>query len=173
MSFVRPEAMAAVIRYREAAISVAVVGLGLWMVSLGGYFFVVIGALVAFAGGALAITALRKLRFARGHGAPGLVQVTEGQITYLSADHGGFAARSEIREIELVFNTNARPCWRISQSGAQPLFIPVEAEGAEALFDAFVALPNAEPSRFLAALDRKPGQGGVTVWRRTGRLALT
>jgi len=173
MSLIRPEVQQTLTRYREVAWAVVIALAGAWIAMRGGLFFLVFGLIVAAVGLALAYIGWQRLRFHRAADAPGVVQVTEGQITYLAPGGGGFAARSEISEIALGFSPAGRAYWRISQSGAQPLFIPVAAAGTDALFDAFAALPGAEPARFLRALDRKAAEGAVTVWRSDGRLALT
>lgn len=173
MSLIRPEVQRALTRYREILWAVAIALTGAWIALRGGLFFMVLGLIVATAGLALAYIGWQRLRFHREADVPGVVEVTEGQITYLAPQGGGFAARSEISEIALGFSLAGRAHWRISQPGAQALFIPVGAPGADALFDAFAALPGAEPARFLQALDRTPADGPVTVWRRGGRVALT
>ncbi|MHC0054239.1 hypothetical protein [Actibacterium sp. D379-3] len=173
MAFVRPEILAALTRWREVLIGLGVAALGLWVIGLGGYVFQGLGGLVAVLGLALAFVARRRLRFHRDGAAPGVVQVTEGQITYLAPAGGGFAALSELREIALGFDPAGRPFWQLFQTGAPPLAIPVSAAGAAALFDVFVALPGADPARILTALDRRPAEGTVTVWRRNHRPALT
>ncbi|MBB4022715.1 MULTISPECIES: hypothetical protein [Actibacterium] len=170
---IRPELRAALARWREVLIGLGVVLAGLWLFGLGGLFFQAAGALSCALGLALGLVALRRLRFRRDGSAPGAVEVTEGQITYLAARGGGFAARSEITAVALGFAPGGQAQWRISQTGAPPLAIPVAALGAEALFDAFVALPGAQPSRFLAALDRNPADGPVIVWQRNAAPALT
>lgn len=102
-----------------------------------------------------------------------MVQVDEGQITYLAPDNGGFVALSELDTVEMVFDRQGARCWRLSQEGYPTVTIPAAAKGADALFDAFVSLPGARAGHILAALDRPPSDGPVTVWRREGRPALT
>ena len=173
MSLIRPEITATLTRWREVLVGAAVAVLGLWGFTFGGLFFQGLGLLIAALGGAMGFVAFRRMQFHRDGDAPGVVEVTEGQITYLAAQSGGFAARSEITQIDLSFSPAGQAQWRIRQMGAQPLTIPVSASGADALFDAFVALPGVEPSRLLAALNRNPAQGTTTVWRRTALTALT
>jgi len=173
MPLIRPELKDALTRWREVLIALGVAGFGLWLISLGGWLFFGLGTIAAAIGAALACVGWRRLRFRRDGSAPGVVQVTEGQITYFSPTGGGFAALSELREISLTFDAAGRPQWRLAQVGEAALIIPAGAKGAEALFDTFVALPRADPARFLDAIERKPTAGAITVWRRAGRLALT
>lgn len=173
MSLIRPELKRTLSRWREVLTGVAVAVVGGWAATFGGWFYQGLGAVIVALGLALAYVGWRRLRFHREGDAAGVVEVTEGQITYLAPAGGGFAARTELTEISLGFDVAGRAHWRIAQTGAPPLSIPVSAAGADALFDAFVALPGANPARILAALDRRPADGPVTVWRRNPRLALT
>lgn len=166
MSVVRPELRAAIHRWREVLIGLAVALAGLWVWSLGGYFYAGLGIVIALTGLALSYTGWRRLRFHGAGEAPGVVEVMEGQITYLAPEGGGFAAITEITAIALDFTLSGQPRWRIAQAGGPDLAIPAAAEGTEALFDAFVSLPGADPARFMAALKRRPAEGGLTVWRR-------
>ena len=52
------------------------------------------------------------------------------------------------------------------------LVIPVNAAGAEALFDAFTTLPGLGAARILAAR-QSPYEGTRTLWRRADVPALT
>lgn len=173
MSFVRPEAAQAILRYREVGIGLILCLVGIWMFLWGGLFYGVLGVLLALLGGGLGYVAWQRQRFVSANDPQGVVEVTEGQITYFSAFGGGFAARTEITEIALIFGPGDAPQWRIGQVGQPVLVIPLASQGAEALFDAFVALPGADPSRISAALDRQPTQGPITVWRRALAAPLT
>ena len=53
----------------------------------------------------------------------------------------------------------------LSQSGAPDLHIPVNAEGAEALFDAFAALPGLRTEHMLAQMQRLPAFPTV-IWQK-------
>ncbi|ANB35627.1 hypothetical protein JMM63_14635 [Rhodovulum sulfidophilum] len=173
MSFLRPEAVAALSRWRELIASGAVALGGLWLFGLGGYFFQALGLLALGLGLALGFVAIRRARFRIAGDGPGLVRVDEGQITYLAPQGGGFVALSEIRAIEMVFDETGARGWRLTQTRFPAVTIPASARGAEALFDVFMALPCANPRTILSALDRSPEDGPVTVWSRIVRPALT
>ncbi len=173
MSLIRPELKKTLTRWRDVLTGFALAGAGGWIVTFGGWFYQGLGLLIVALALGLSFVGWRRLRFHRDGQAAGVVEVTEGQITYLGPTGGGFAARTEVTEIALAFDAAGRAHWRIAQTGAPTLSIPVSATGADALFDAFVALPGATPARILAALDRRPHQGPVTVWRRNDRPALT
>jgi len=171
MALIRPEAAAALIRWREAIAGALLALAGLWLVSLGGAFFLVVGTLAVGLGAALMLIAWRRARFRHGADAPGVVEVVEGQIAYFApSGGGGFAALSEIEEVGFTVTAAGRPAWAIGQRGASALIIPMGAAGAEALFDAFLSLPGARAEPFLAAAHRRPAEGPVTIWRRQSRM---
>jgi len=173
MNLIRPELRAAFRRYRELIVAAAVGLAGLWVFGFGGLFYQGLGVAILMLGAALGSIGLRHLRFHAEGLAPGVVRVDEGQITYLAPVGGGFVAMSEITRIDLIFDHWDGRHWRLSQARFQTVTIPAAAKGAEALFDAFVSLPGARPGQILAALERAPAEGPVTVWRRDDRLALT
>ncbi|WP_343080750.1 hypothetical protein [Ostreiculturibacter nitratireducens] len=167
---IRPEAVATLRRWREVAGSAAILAFGLWMFSLGGWILAPAGiGLVALALG-LGVIALRRMRFARGGSAPGVVEVDEGQVGYFGPDFGGFLSLRELVEIRLV-DLHGVPRWRLKQADGQVLLIPASAKGAEALFDAFAALPGIDMGRLTAALDAR--ENAQVLWQRPARAALT
>lgn len=174
---IRPEAQAALWRWREVALGVGVMGGGLWLMRLGGYLLLPLGAGVGLAGLALALLAWRRLRFASRGDAPGVVQVDEGQVSYMGPQVGGFVSLRDLLELRLI-SIRGRRMWRLKQTDGQALLIPVEAAGAEALFDAFSALPGMSSADLITALEPPRGAesravmaGGENrlVWRRSGR----
>ncbi|TDX29681.1 hypothetical protein [Rhodovulum visakhapatnamense] len=173
MSFLRPEAVAALRRRREVIAAGAVALAGLWIFGLGGYLLQALGLLTGALGAGLGFVAIRRNRFRIPGNGPGIVQVDEGQITYLAPRGGGFVALSEITRIEMVFDETGARGWRLSQTRFPEVTIPASASGADALFDVFMALPCANPRAILSALDRSPADGPVTVWSRIVRPALT
>ncbi|MBK5934523.1 hypothetical protein C8N32_104171 [Rhodovulum imhoffii] len=172
MSFFRAQAIARLLLWREVLIGSGALGLGVWLASRGGALFYVLGAVVVLAGGSMIWVALRRLRFGMGGQAPGMVEVREGQISYL-AQAGGFAALSELTEIRVIFDDRNIRFWQLFQDGLPTLTIPADATGGGDLFDAFVSLPGARPVVFLAARARPASDGPVTVWRRRAGPALT
>ncbi|MFN3845402.1 MAG: hypothetical protein ACK4RZ_06210 [Paracoccaceae bacterium] len=173
---IRPEAQAALWRWREVVLGVVVIAIGLWLMRLGGYLLWPLGAVVGLAGVALAVLAWRRLRFASHGDAPGVVQVDEGQVSYMGPQVGGFVSLRDLLELRLI-SIRGRRLWRLKQTDGQALLIPVEAAGAEALFDAFSALPGMSSADLVTALSPPRGsdsravmEGGENrvVWRRSG-----
>ncbi len=171
MSFIRPEATAALWRWREVLVGAGLGMLGLWWVAGPGGLLGLVGWVVIVAGGATAVVGVQRLRFRRSGPGPGVVVVDEGQITYFGPLTGGMVALSELHRLSL--DPSAHPShWLLAQPGQPDLAIPVGAKGADALFDVFAALPGLSTERMLAAL----GGGGahpVVIWERNrSRVAL-
>lgn len=173
MTLIRPDAMNAIKRMRELLAALAMVLGGLFLFSLGGLFFKALGIGVIGGGAAVAYVGLHRMRFRILDDGPGFVRVDEGQVAYYGPDKGGFVAMSELQEVTLIFDQAGQRHWQLSQPRQHPVVIPINAHGAGALYDVFVSLPGARPGVFLTALDRKPGEGEIVLWRREARLALT
>ncbi len=152
---IRPEVLALLHRYREALGAGVVVVAGLWLVLLGGYVLVPLGVLVAVVGTILAVNALRKAQFTQNVSAPGLVELDEAQVGYLAPEIGGFLSLDELVEIRMLVLRGKR-MWRLKQADGQALLIPVDASGAERLFDAFANLPGMDTGALVAALQPSP-----------------
>ncbi len=160
---IRPEVRATLRRWREVIAAGLVAALGLWLVMLGGYLLVPLGGVVVLLAAGLALIALRRIRFLRGVAAPGVVEVDEGQIGYFGPTFGGFVALADLAELRLAEFHGART-WRLKTQDGQVLLIPVDAAGAERLYDAFAALPGIDMARITAALDHE--QATLPLWRR-------
>jgi hypothetical protein len=164
VSFLRPEAVALLARWREVALAIAAAAFGLWVATRGGWFYAILGAgVVAFALG-LALAGWRRMRFAQDGGAPGLVEIDEGAIAYFGPETGGVLALSELTEIAAAPGPDGL-VWRLAQADGRCLDIPAAARGAERLFDVFAALPGARAHVFVAAVERPPA-GPRRLWRR-------
>jgi hypothetical protein len=167
MTFFRPEAKAAVWRWREVLFGVLVIVLGVWFVTGPGFLLAVPGYALVAAGGALMWIGVQRGRFrGKGDGA-GAVQVDEGQVSYFGPLTGGSVALRELQSLTLD-GTLFPPHWRLNQEGSPALLIPVNAAGSEALFDAFATLPGLKTERMLSTLKANPHQA-VVIWQR-GRL---
>ena len=90
--------------YRETVAALVATGLGLWVFSRGGWVFWPLGALIAGASALWALDAWRRLRFRSRATAPGVVELDEGAIRYLSPDRllGGEIALRDLSEIRLL-----------------------------------------------------------------------
>jgi hypothetical protein len=171
MSFIRPEVGIHLRRWSEVIAACLVLGLGLWIAARPGPvvqgFGYVISALAALA----LIPAIRRARFAVEGQGPGVVQVIEGRVLYMGPLTGGAVSLGEMTTLSIRRDHEGGAAWILTEPG-QMLVIPVDAAGAEALFDAFSSLPGLAASRLVAA---RQGQriGTQTLWRRADVPALT
>ncbi len=168
MSFLRPAAAALVTRWAEVAIAGLAMAAGLWLMARGGWVLVALGGVLLFLAAQWAWIAWRRLRFARPLAAPGLVEVDEGAIRYLAPRGGVLGGAVSLREVAALrlIRVSGGRLWQIKDSAGQMLLIPVDAKGAEALFDAFATLPGIDMGAVLRALDDPAGPGLHLLWRR-------
>ncbi|ATQ54360.1 hypothetical protein [Paracoccus yeei] len=159
--------------YRETVAALVATGLGLWVFSRGGWVFWPLGALIAGASALWALDAWRRLRFRSRATAPGVVELDEGAIRYLSPDRllGGEIALRDLSEIRLL-RLNGRAHWRLKSLDGQALLVPVDARGADGLASAFAALPGVDMGRISAAL-KADGPTMQTLWTRNNHPRLT
>lgn len=165
VGFFRPEAMAAIMRWREVLVGVGLAVLGLWWILGPGDLLALVGAGLVLVAGGLILIGIQRGRFRGPGGGAGAVQVDEGQITYFGPLTGGAVA---LREMERLTLDRAMypPHWRLDQRGSPALLIPVNAAGADALFDAFATLPGLRTERMLSELS-EDGRAAVVIWERT------
>ncbi len=176
---IRPEVLALLRRYAEAIGAAVIVAAGLWLMALGGYVLFPLGLIIAGIGAVLTVTALRRARFAQTIAAPGLVELDEGQVSYLAPELGGFLSLAELVEIRLL-SLRGKRVWRLKQADGQALLIPVDAAGADRLFDAFAGLPGMDTQALVAALqpstlhDTNPALAAETrvIWRKQSGVRL-
>jgi hypothetical protein len=176
MSFIRAEVLAGLIRGREVILGGLVAAAGVWLAWLGGYFLGPLGLAVLAFGCGWAVLAWRRLRFAQSGDAPGLVEVNEGQIAYFGPRLGGAVGVPDLAEIRIL-TLRGRRVWRLKQGDGQTILVPVEAAGADQLFDAFAALPGMDTAALVAALAPQGAAVGTGValdsidrliWQRRG-----
>lgn len=163
---IRPEIRAALRRWQEVLAGAGLGLAGIWLFAQGGWLFQALGLALAAAGASWAVTGLRRLRFRRQGLGPGVVDLLEGQISYLSPEpgRGGFVSIPEITAIRLLTRGGER-AWRFSQAEGPVVLIPADALGAERLFDLLATLPGLDMPAALAALDA-PGDGDRPIWTR-------
>ncbi len=171
--FFRPEAKAALWRWREVLMGAALAMLGVWWLASSTGLLGFVAPAVLVGAGALIMVGLQRGRFRGQGGGLGAVQVDEGQVTYFGPLSGGAIALREMSRLSLD-GRQRPPHWQLEQSGQPPLMIPVDAEGADALFDAFAALPGLKTERMLARLKQMP-DAPVVIWEReaTGLSGMT
>lgn len=165
MSFMRAEARDTLWRLREVLAGAGVAALGAWWIAGPGGLLGWIGWVLVAAGLALVVIGAQRARFRVAGQGPGVVQVDEGRIVYFGPLTGGALAVAGIER--LTWHPEARPPhWQIAGEDGAALMIPVNAEGAEALFDAFATLPGLKTERMLSVM-RRARTHPVVVWERS------
>lgn len=156
MSLMRPEFRAGLARWSEVLWAAAMLAFGLWVAHLGGLVLIPAGLALAALGLGWGVTALRRMRFVRETGAPGVIEVDEAQIGYLGPNFGGYVSVEDLVELRLL-TLHGRRLWRLKQADGQALLVPVDATGSERLYDAFARLPGIDMGAVVAALNA-PGE---------------
>lgn len=167
MSFIRPEAKAFLMKWREAILS-GILLMGSLQAAAN-----TIGLLRAMSwvtvlvAAALFIEGVRRARLPERRGGLGVVEVDERQITYLGPLGGGALSINELARIK-VKTSGLGPAaadftWEFTDRAGQRLTIPGNAENAAALFDALTALPGANYEAVIRASKSK-GESEQLVW---------
>lgn len=165
MTFIRPEVAFQLNRWRESLAGAAALAFGaFWMVTEPGAMRI-IGTALTVGGTLLLIAGIQRARFRKGSDGAGVVQVIEGQVTYFGPTDGGAILTDEMLHLELVPNGAKAPAWRVTHRTGETLTIPIDARGAEALFDVFSALPGLDTQTMLLEMNRTPAFP-VTIWQK-------
>ncbi len=164
MSFIRPEAQQTIMRFREILIGVALDLLGLVLIVTGRGLAVWIGVAVCIGASALILAGIQRARFRKGAGGAGVVNVVEGAVSYFGPLTGGAVSLREMNRLSFD-PRQTPPHWVLEQAGHDPLFIPMNAEGADALFDAFEGLKGLKTQHMLRVMNDPPA-APVTIWQR-------
>ena len=170
MRLLRPEAAHLLRRGREALAGAALALLALWLglSSFGVTRWVAVA--LGLGGLALAWTGVQRWRFGQGGGGPGIVTVDERRLVYWGPLAGGVMDMDGLGRLDL--DPGARPAhWVLTGLRGERLEVPVNALGAEALFDLFASLPGLSSEAMLQALSRKDGPP-VTLWRAPNVIVL-
>ncbi len=170
--FFRPEAITALTRWREVLMALAIILIGLWIaLRPGGVIVTGFGYVLIALGAAFMVPALRRARFMTGTDGPGAVEVDEGRILYMGPQTGGTMALDDLRVLSVRRDGGDQVTWVLADA-TQLLVIPVHAAGADALFDAFAALPGLNVERLIRAVQSRT-KGSQRLWSRDTPLALT
>ena len=161
MSFIRPDAMATLVRWREFLIGMALDLVGLVTVLGPTRANLIFGVLLIILGSVLMFVGLQRARFRATGGGIGVVDVDERQISYFGPASGGVVTLEDLARIAVV----PPHAWELSDSSGKSLEIPVDAEGADVLFDAFSALPGISAARLADATRVRP-VARTSVWEK-------
>lgn len=165
--FIRPEVTAALTRWRGVIGALAAGATGLWLGMRSFGSIAMLGWGLAALSPVLLLIAVQRRRFADAGGeGPGMVEVVEGRIGYFGPTGGGFVMLDDLDEILLAGPEDAR-FWLLRSHGQPDLTVPLGAEGAEVLFDAFVALPGVTAALLVGAVSERGGDPApLRIWRR-------
>lgn len=160
----RGEAKAGLKRWAEVLAGGAIVALSVWWLfhSWGlskalGWIGIVFGLAFAYAG-------WQRARFTPAGEGLGAVQIDERRLGYYGPLSGGVIDLDELET--LSFDGTGRPGhWILRDQSGTSLAIPVNAAGAERLYDAFAALPGLALSDLARAQHRR-GRQIWPLWRR-------
>lgn len=170
MTAPRPEAVRFLMRWRELIAACAAALGGIWVWSWGGWFWQGLGIAIALAAAGWARVAWSRARLAGIARAPGIVQVTEGQISYFGPHQGGFMALADLREVRLS-DENGHRAWCLISTDRGRLSIPVAAEGADRLYDLLASLPGMDIGAVSTAISGPIPKG--PLWRRPAPRGLS
>ncbi|WP_417249759.1 hypothetical protein [Celeribacter sp.] len=161
----RPEVQALLWRWREVIVGGVVVALLLWWASasFGVVRWVALGASAVAV--IFAIAAIQRARFKGASGGYGAVEVDEGVVSYLTPMGGGQVEIADLTCVLLLPAERGPAHWQIEASGQTPLQIPLDAHGADKLFDVFVTLEGIETEKMLRQLKAAP-KSPVQIWRK-------
>ena len=172
MNFIRPEAAAVLLRWRQPLIGVAVCLVALWFILTDFGIRQIAGVAALLVGVALIWDGLRRMRFPAPGGGAGVVEVEERRVTYFGPT-GGAAVSIDQLVLVRIRTTDAGPFssdlfWEFVEDTGTLLVVPGDAENAAALFDALSALPGAD---YEAATRAATSTDNATfeVWRAEPR----
>ena len=161
--FLRPEVKAWLRRWAETLAALALAALGVLWFATGGPVLAWAGAALALAAGAAAYVAFRRARFGSPGGGVGVVHLDEGRLTYFGPLSGGSVDVQEV--VSVGIDPRHHPAHWVVRDGETDLLIPVDAEGAGALFDVFALLPGFDLGAVRAASEEVRDLP-ATLWRR-------
>ncbi|MCA2013881.1 hypothetical protein [Pararhodobacter sp. CCB-MM2] len=170
IDFMRPEAKAVIARWAETAVATLLTLIGLWWLWKGPGIVHIGGALLALIGGGLLFSALQRVRFATRNTGVGMVELVEGEIRYFGPRGGGIVVIDHVLALSLSADGSF---WLVESFDGSILAIPRDATGAEALFDAFAALPGLDMPRLLRIIAQGPAPRARLIWRHPTRRLLT
>ncbi|MEL6685500.1 MAG: hypothetical protein AAFN63_05605 [Pseudomonadota bacterium] len=163
--FFRPEVRAFFRLWREVLFAAAVVLFGLWWALTGTGITQWLGIIFIGLGIGWIIAADQRRRFAQDGDGPGVVQIRERRLAYFGPLDGGVMDMADLNRLEIDPSSRPDPSWVLTSIEGQVLSIPINAKGAEDLFDVFASLPEIKTSTVLDVLSHTP-DARVTVWSR-------
>ena len=137
--------------WRETIVAIIFAGLGLyWIInSYGTLYFIGYGVLIT--GIIFAYVGYQRASFKRKETGGGIVEFTEGQISYFGPKTGAIFSIEDI-ECLSIDKSNSSSIWIIERTADYKVEIPTNVEGNEVLFDVFNSLEGFQIHQMLEAL---------------------
>ena len=137
--------------WRETIVAMIFAGLGLyWTInSYGTLYFIGYGVLLF--GIIFAYVGYQRACFKRKETGGGIVEFTEGQISYFGPKTGAIFSVEDI-ECLSIDKSNSSSIWIIERTADYKVEIPTNVEGNEVLFDVFNSLEGFQIHQMLEAL---------------------
>lgn len=168
MSWIRPEARETLMRWREVALGAVLVLVGLNWALTGFGLAPYVGAVLALIGAAVSFVGWRRVQLPKGGQGPGVVEVDERRIAYLSGHGGGALSVEALVRVEVETSPSGRLIWRFRDEDGATLDIPSDATGAEGLLDALVSLPGLNYDQAAQAV-RAERTDRFLIWQKDRR----
>ena len=137
--------------WRETMVAIIFAGLGLyWTInSYGTLYFIGYGVLLF--GIIFAYVGYQRACFKRKETGGGIVEFTEGQISYFGPKTGAIFSIEDIKCLS-IDKSNSSSIWIIERTADYKVEIPTNVEGNEVLFDVFNSLEGFQIHQMLEAL---------------------
>ena len=137
--------------WRETVVAIIFAGLGLyWTInSYGTVYFIGYGVLII--GIIFAYVGYQRASFKRKETGGGIVEFTEGQISYFGPKTGAIFSIEDIKCLS-IDKSNDSSIWIIERTADYKVEIPTNVKGNEVLFDVFNSLEGFQIHQMLEAL---------------------
>jgi len=170
MSFIRPEIISRLIRWREVMAGLALSAMGIWYAITGVGNIAMIGIGIAMAGAILLFTGFQRARFRAPKNGPGMVEIVERQVTYFGAVYGTSFSFDQASEIAIETSGKGsgtdQMFWIFDVRGEGEQRVPAAAVGAEGFFDALAGFNGANYQKVIEASQSK-SPGRYEIWQAT------
>ena len=137
--------------WRERLTAIVLAALGLyWIINSHGILYT-IGFGFLITGTTLAYAGYQRIRFKRAETGGGLIDFTEGQISYFGPKTGAIFSIDEINCL-ILDQSNSYSKWIVEITAGNKVEIPTNVKGNEVLFDVFNNLEGFQTEKMLEAL---------------------
>lgn len=168
--FLRPEVRVFLARYAQALFGGAIMLFGVWWITISFGIMRGLGVAIVVAGLGLLVEGLRRARLtskSNGSG-PGIVEIDERRITWMSGHFGGSIAMDALATVDIQVTPEGEALWVFLQTDGERLVVPASAKGAEKIVDVLSALKGLDYDAALRAMSSDEA-GRFHLWRSRQR----